>query len=52
METDGSRADAQACKGCMTMPAILASAVRGHLAERAELWSRPENCNFDTWLEH
>jgi hypothetical protein len=42
MDADRSRADAQACKGCMTKLAILASAVRGRLTERAELCSLGE----------
>jgi hypothetical protein len=36
MEADRCRTDAQACKGCMTKLAILAYAVCGRLAERAE----------------
>src|SRR5467141_3395155 len=36
IEANRCRADAQACKGCMTMPTILGRAVRDRLAERAE----------------
>jgi hypothetical protein len=64
MAADRCRTDAQACTGCMTKLAILASAARGRLTERAKEL-RPGalrlgqingvGCympGFDTGLEH